>query len=372
MKTLTRLLFSLLIVGAPAVFAQNNDELFKPIDLTTPESPAFVALGVSPQEVHRPSTRDAFGASLLNAVDNKGKLQNGFAFEANPYLLFRGYLLKNTDFNTNPMTRILSRTTLSLASTKAAESDPTQRFAVGAYVKLIDVGDPRQDQLLKDCIDPELPLPPPRNPSQPNGTITTQIIPETDPEITKCFDLSSARRANRSSWVIAFSPVWVSATGEANDLATDGGAIWTSLAYGFDRFRMIKTPDDAATTDVREDVPRSWFSRNAQVIFHARWRDNEHVKEKDGTTTEHDNRFIGVRFRASGKRTAGSIEISHLVDDTASKNVTKRRMLLGYEQQVAEGLWLNLAFGRDFGGRDGDQPIIARSSFRWVFNNKRQ
>jgi hypothetical protein len=380
MKNSMRLLF-FLILAAPVAFAQqNNDDLFKSVDLTTPESPAFVALGVSPQEVHRPSTREMFGASILNAVDNSGKLQSGFAFEATPYLVFRGYLLTRGDFNASRSKQILSRTSISFATTKAADADPTQRAALGAYMKLIDVGDPRLDPILHKCVLDHLPLPPPKNPFptrtgntvQADETSDTQIIPAKDENIDKCFADSTKRRANRSSWVVAVSPVWVTATGDANDLSNDGGAVWTSLAYGFDRFRLIHTPDDLATPDIREDLPQSWLAQNGQIIVHARWRDNERVKEKDGTVVEHDSRFFGARFRASGKRTAGSIELSHIVDDTSAKSVTKRRMLIGFEQQLSEGLWLQLSFGRDFGGRDGGKPIIARSSFRWAFNDKKQ
>jgi len=57
--------------------------------LKTPESPAFMALGVTPSEIQRPSTPTGLKTSLANGFSNGGALPllQNFALEVTPFWL---------------------------------------------------------------------------------------------------------------------------------------------------------------------------------------------------------------------------------------------------------------------------------------------
>src|SRR5438046_2066040 len=112
-----------------------GQNLNTPADFSVPESPAFTALGVAPQTVSRPAAPTTFATSLLNAVDDQGKLQNGLAIDFTPYLVFQGHKLTITRYRESSTAgewrRILARTNVSLATTKRTDSDATQRLSGG-------------------------------------------------------------------------------------------------------------------------------------------------------------------------------------------------------------------------------------------------
>jgi len=377
MKAISLLTLMLLIAipaatQQPAAAQAAAPELTRPADLSTPDSPAFTALGVTPQTVARPSAPVTFAASLLNAVDDQGKLQNGLAIDFTPYLVFHGAKLTLPEYQASLWTRVRARTNLSFATTKRTDADATQRVAAGIHLTVFDKGDPRQDDQLLPCYEreatkllPETALVPPELQPvelQPPATEVASLRKAgttfvNSAAVATCAITAAKRNRNRSSWVIAAAPVWVSSTGEASDLTEDGGAIWTSLSYGFDSFKPVADIDKA-----------SWWTKNAQLIVHARWRANERIKGSDGVTAEHDRRIIGARFRAGGVATIGSIELSHLDDATAAGDSSRWRALLGLEQRVTDGVWLQLSFGREVEDEGNNEQLIVRSSFRWAFN----
>jgi hypothetical protein len=109
-----------------------------------PESPAFTVLGVTPNAIARPGTPREFATSLLNGLDKNGNFQTGLAIDTAPYMLFNGQNVTLQDYNDYYLTRLLSRTQFSLATTKGAASDDTAtRLALGLNVTLWDKGDAR-------------------------------------------------------------------------------------------------------------------------------------------------------------------------------------------------------------------------------------
>jgi len=63
------------------------------VDLSVPDSPAFTVLGLTPEEVARPTTARKLATSLLNGVDRNGVLQTGVAIDTVPYLALAGQLV---------------------------------------------------------------------------------------------------------------------------------------------------------------------------------------------------------------------------------------------------------------------------------------
>jgi len=135
------------------------------LDLSVPTSPAFSALGLTPQSVIRPTSPREFAASLINGVDPNGNLQNGIAVELAPFLMWHGNDItlnqyqnpNNLPDDQNPrdkfsFDRMLYRTSLSLATTKGtSDDDKSSRIAFGLTLTPYDLGDPRNDGILLDC-----------------------------------------------------------------------------------------------------------------------------------------------------------------------------------------------------------------------------
>ncbi|HZI49982.1 MAG TPA: hypothetical protein VFD75_19440, partial [Pyrinomonadaceae bacterium] len=102
------------------------------VDLSVPESPAFTVLGFTPNTVVRPASPKAFATSLLNGLDQNGNFQSGLAFDLTPFMLVNGENITIKDYNDHYLTRLLSRTQFSFATTKGASSDDTAtRLAAG-------------------------------------------------------------------------------------------------------------------------------------------------------------------------------------------------------------------------------------------------
>ncbi len=136
-----------------------SDTKFKDIkdDLLVPSSPAFAILGVSPDNIIRPSNPKEFGAALLNGVDPSGTLQTGLALELSPNILFGGRSVSLHEYRTQTWRRIMARTQISVATTRAgSDGDKTVRTALGFRTVLLDRGDVRWNAQFKDFADVEL------------------------------------------------------------------------------------------------------------------------------------------------------------------------------------------------------------------------
>jgi hypothetical protein len=131
------------------------------LDLSVPESPAFTVLGLTPQNVVRPTTPGEFAASLLNGVDANGNLQTGIALDTTPYLTLAGNQLTLSEYRRSRMTRLLSRTQISLATAKgSSEQDKAIRLGLGFHLTPWDRGDPRMDTGFDQCLNEGLKFPP--------------------------------------------------------------------------------------------------------------------------------------------------------------------------------------------------------------------
>ena len=96
-------------------------------DLAVPDSPAFTVLGISPQNVTRPTSPKDLAASLLNGLDQNGNFQTGIALDTAPFLLIAGSKLTIADYAQHYVTRLFSRIETSLGTTRGtseAESLP--------------------------------------------------------------------------------------------------------------------------------------------------------------------------------------------------------------------------------------------------------
>ena len=359
--------------------AENQKLPFANVDLAVPESPAFTVLGLTPDTVVRPSSPRQFATSLLSGVDRNGNFQSGTALDTVPYLLLAGNQLTLRDYQTSYKLRLASRTQFSFATTKgASEEDKSVRLSLGLRMTLWDKGDPRFDNVLMDCFD---------NASRAYLTATktpdvleVDLLPATatdDEKLDsvrqwaafaqkealanpirlqaseKCRAESRKRNWNRSSWIIAYAPSWISPTGETKNFKWNGGGVWTSVAYGFEGFPGLQ--------------------EHSQIIFHARYRTNEQVPDpaNKGAFIGQDSLFFGTRMRVGNENATGSFEGVFVRSRPEGKIFdNSARYSAGLERRIAENLWFGISFGGETGRADGRNKGFVLTSFRWGFSEK--
>jgi hypothetical protein len=349
------------------------------VDLSVPDSPAFTVLGLTPEEVARPTTARKLSTSLLNGVDRNGVLQTGVAIDTLPYLALAGQLLTLDDYRkpSNYALRFLARAQVSVGTAKASDvSDKAMRIGLGVRMTVFDRGDPRSDAELDRCFDarPGLPNAPTFVPPPPPETTEeieewTQDVERGRQElqrfqadidsyvarvnafVTDCREQARKRDWNASKLIVAVAPTWTSPTGSGDELGPSGSGIWTTLAYGF------------------EQVPG--LQRNAQLLVHARLRSDEPVPTtKDPKVFElRDSQLLGVQLRAgTANATIAAEGLDERVKPPSGATTTNRRYSVGFERRIADNLWLGVAMG------SGKSPTTAQkksafvlSSLKWGF-----
>ena len=275
--------------------------------------------------------------------------------------------------------RFLSRTQFSFANTKgASEDDKSVRLALGLRFTLWDRGDPHSDEILMDCFTGvgsallKIPIPPILPPDQlpPNAPDADKALSAAAWEAydlkkkefdngknagyEKCRAEGRKRNWNKSSWIIALAPSWISPTGLTRNFQWNGGGFWTSVAYGFEGFPSLE--------------------KHSQLIFHARYRNNEQVADPDnkGKFLSQDSSFFGTRLRVGNENMTASFEGSLVHSRTGSEKFdNSARYSVGLERRIAENLWFALAFGGDKGRSNGQNKGFVLTSFKWGFSPKR-
>jgi hypothetical protein len=336
------------------------------VDLAVPESPAFTAIGLSPETIVRPATPREFATALLNGVDQRGHLQTGVAIDTAPYLVFAGSRVSLAGYRRSRATQILSRTLVSLATTKGATSDDgSVKVALGVHATLYDSEDPRlrSDALLQcfgqiDVFRPQA-LPVAGGAAErEKQEIALKVALDTferttlRPAADACREqFQRQARWNGTSWILAVAPSWVSPTGLAGDLGGGGLGIWTSLSYGFDGVPGLRD--------------------NAQIIGHVRHLSNEVVvdAERSGGQEVRDTTIAGARFRGGTGSFGLSFEAAYVRTAAAGLAVdTAARLALAAERRLAENVWMTIAFGGDRGADQGaSRGLSVLSALKWGF-----
>ena len=336
------------------------------LDLSVPESPAFTALGLTPQTIVRPATPQEFATSLLNGLDHNGNFQNGLAIDTAPFLLFNGENVTIKDYGEQYLTRLLSRTQFSFATVKGSSKDDlTTKLALGVNLTLWDDGDPRvyrpdregdvlQCFVKKLTFSPNFIIPP----TATEEEVARMIAPELarlKPIADKCRDDGRKANWNKSSWTVAYAPSWLSKSGNTSDFTWNGGTFWTSLAYGF--------------------AGMSSLEKIAQLIVHARYRSREQVPDplNKGQFLTQNSLFMGARFRAGSPKFAFNFEDAFIRSSPLHRRSdTINRFTIGAETRISDNLYFVISAGSNLGQDTPQKKGFVMSSFKYGFNKKSQ
>jgi hypothetical protein len=326
------------------------------LDLSVPDSPAFTVLGLTPDTVTRPATPRELASSLLSGVDQNGNFQTGVAVDTSPYLLFYGNGVSLPHYQQSRVIQFLTHTQFSFATTKGtSDSDKSAKFAAGLSITIFDKGDARLDRAftaklanVATTISATFsPLPPTAN-ADAIAKRKKDIEGQVEAAAKPLRDEQKKLSWNRSSWIIAGAPSWISTDGTTSHLAPNGAAVWSSLAYGFD------------------GVPG--LEHNAQLIVHGRFHSGENVPDpvKTGQFFKQQSAVAGARFRFGNENTIGSFETVYIHTRPVGRPTDKFfRLTLGAEKRLTDNVWLHLGIGGESGEKNGQNKLFILGAFKW-------
>ena len=322
------------------------------LDLAVPESPAFSALDLTPQQVSRPTGGRELATSLLNGVDRNGNLQTGIAVDTAPAMLLAGSRITLDQYRDQYLTRFLARWQVSFATSKGGGSDdPAAKVALGMRFTLFDHGDPRTDEELLECLAAEETPSTPVSPWETDEQIAIENLRREEAlrrRIGPCRERASKRRWNRSAWVVGMAPTWTSPDGTTAQLEHSGTALWTSIGFGFERVPVL------------ED--------HAMVAGYVKARSGEVSPDQlnPGNSITQDNVTAGGRFIVGVPTTQVNVEALWIRNDRVDMLEDRYWNLgFGFEQRVAENIWLNLSFGRQLAREEFGHGFVVLTGFNW-------
>ena len=248
--------------------------------------------------------------------------------------------------------RLLSRTQFSFATTKGAQDkDPSLKLALGLHITIFDYGDPRLDQTYINELKGNF-----------YGTAAGQFIDPTDQAaiaavkegwLMKVGDIrkeAMARNWNRSSWSVGLAPSWLDKSGDSGHYDWNGGAAWTSLAYGFDT----------------EPFTHTGLDETSQLIFHLRYRNHEEIPDPatTGSFYTEDSFLAALRLRIGSPEFNASLDGAYVREwNSGSHDGSSYRLAFVLERKMAANLWFRLSYGKEFDTPDGKDGSLFLGSF---------
>src|SRR5229473_320613 len=118
------------------------------LDYDVPESPAFVALGVTPTNVTRGSASKPVIASLLTEFRTGQKIGGGLALDFAPYFVYGGRLDNIAAYRSDWKKRLLANLQLSLGTIQSETDTNSLRFGLGMRATFYDSHDLLMDPRL--------------------------------------------------------------------------------------------------------------------------------------------------------------------------------------------------------------------------------
>jgi hypothetical protein len=336
-----------------------NEAVF---DYSIPESPGFVVLGLTPENVAHPRTLRDFVVSVKNGIDQSGELKAGLALDFNPLQLLErdeslaDYLdiksiLSETEANRMPRkgllnspNHILRNTTFSLATTQGTgDSDKSVNLGVGLHIPLIDKSDGREHAA--ECFAESFFA----AKIAPGGTVPMLVNQDAVNKATsKCF--SDKTHWNDTVWTASLGYALTAESGNFSDTVPATRGLWTSFGYGFDGGPPI-------------------LRKNAQLILHAKLLYKERVTDPAVSTSfiDQDSRVLGFAFKMGSPTFNTSLQASfaRLKDRTHDTHDSTQRLSVGVEYRVADNLWLVGSVGGEGGRTNGENKSFVLGGLKY-------
>lgn len=336
-------------------------------DAAIPESPAAAVLGSSSKLVRFNDTKDAV-TQLLSVPGDDGKIANGFSFAFHPYRLLAHPTLERYTYGAQKPTRLddysggnwvrfFSRLDLSLAATiddsPGAGGARGASGAIGISGFVFNRGDSRlalaekfAPRAFEETFDSD------QGPDSP-----PKVEDVTSEEFTKLANEAYASLWNRSYWAFGAAKRLRSDTGSLSDFRGIGGAVWTTLGYGFE--------------GADKGLGLDFLERNSQLLLHGTFRDNQHVAAQ-GTTPAflEDVLVYGAQLRVGREGFNAFGEI--LWEKHRPRNQPRRSSetyYFGFEKRLKPDLWLQVAIGSEEKPQSNGREALLRTALSYAFGD---
>jgi hypothetical protein len=402
-----------------------TDEVPDVASLKTPESPAFMVLGVAPSEIQRPSTPTGLKASFSNGLAAGGSLPllQSFALEVSPFWLFPHHDLSYEDVVREPSHAIYRNIALSLATSpeevEIEDEDGTERtvelgrIAAGARVTLwpgvptrgaercrVYIKD-QLEQRAAQLYDPvltfknawELENPEPAQPSRPKELDDPSASMEAIERATAEYEAAdkvwaawSERRnaaANEHGRTTTEAPPPDAAFSRClHDIhARKGFMAETAAAY------MLAAPDGDLDQDSRIDALTAWLTLGVVFEDFAQSPTDPtlelsvlgvgRVQSERGSAQDPEADVlrldVGARFAVALARYGLALEGTYRRQERQAGTDASQldhlwRIAVSLDYRLDGGIWLSGTFGKDFGDTEKDTPILALANLQWNFD----
>jgi len=345
------------------------------VDMSVPTSPAFAALGASPETILQPKSPRDLAVSLAQALSDKSKLANGVGFDVAPYMLVRGATTTLGEYRSSSAVRLLWNTQLSFGAIKQDVDDGSiTRVAAGASWVLLDRGDPRLSKGLDGCFRKaarqQLTIGNAETDAWVQEVLTAQANapegadPAPTPKMVAATDrLSTAYSACREAFK---STSWNSTrwtAGLAQAVHNRGGGthagtlgFWTTYSLNLDG------DDDAADLALLKNTARS------QVLFHYRHTNREEVASASDPRgfelRRGDLIAVGYKYGSDKRNVSAEASVQRGRFDTGGSE-TSRKLAIGGELMVTKDLWLVASIGGQGGQKNGNNSPFALAGLKF-------
>ena len=213
-----------------AGFAQATEPPTKPtfqLDLTTPDGPAFVILGVAPSQIARPTTPAGLATSLLSSVhDSTNFIPNNYSLEVTPYWLGRPQVAFNEYVDPKVRQSIAQTFSLSFATSRSAPGAPANNSDIAGGTRLAIWAGHGSSAFLKSLVTmlshdpligaltlivPEVTLVANPDPNFPDGAAIPKMVPWPD-AVSTAGQWNQAITTNLNALSAGAAPVMDAAT----------------------------------------------------------------------------------------------------------------------------------------------------------------
>lgn len=358
--------------AAPAKDAESEGDSDLPdfADLRTPDSPAFVLLGVSPTEIQRPTSTRQLAVTLSDAfaADGAVGIPDAFALELSPFWLVPHDDLSLEEFvNARFFETLGQNATFSLATTTEEVAGATPEevasrtlLGFGGRTRVIE----RRNQ---PCMAQLEAL---RNRNQTYSAELRSVVNDpanaslSDAEFTNKIEAKKAEIDAKQAGVAEdFNKA--AETCEADVGAHDGFVLDVAFAGAF-------TFLQAAFKRGKLSKLGAWMTlgyAGDYVSLLAMGKYQQDAMELDNQRSTAD---AGLRFIGYFDRFAFSTELvlRLIIDEAQDRGKSAQwRVTGGVDYHIGDGVWLNTTFGRDYED-DEDGSLIALLNLRADFGDR--
>ncbi len=400
---------------AGATIATAEEETSEFDKIRTPDSPAFVLLGVSPTQIQRPTTPKELAASLSSFVTAGGSITvpNNLALEVAPYWLWSHSRLTSDEYRKAGFANVFRDLTVSLATSStpmvAGATTSDTNLGAGLRARIYDgyarhscmqdakgLEDAMQalatdTAIGNDAIDAALDQILLEDPTFRRSA--RLVLPGPDEKLDG--QLADLRKANRAGYGALRAPFIAGATPKLTEKLKEIKALKLEEAAA-----RVKTVDELYTQCAKLEAARAGLL--VDVAFASAWtfvgsdaKQNQWSARSGWATVAWESpswnvvglaRYVGrlvaapewdasldlgTRAIVTRKKYAASIEAiwRHRADNpSGSGNASDDtyRLALAADLLVAEGSWITVTFGRDF-SEGGTVPLFALANLKWGF-----